>query len=179
MNKKFAYARQFIFWLLGACIFIACVQFIVISIATNGATLKGLGVSPTSTLPVEETIELTVNTSQEILTTFQYSGHVTITIRGEGLVGANTYHDAFSRYTADQKLGRFDGFTVDGQGLTLRTFILVPTPTSYSEHEYRFLYWVGQQPRRIAFRIVNGNEDDDSVFTVEVTSQNLISPGGR
>jgi hypothetical protein len=178
MKGKLPRWVEFSVWLLGTCVFIACAQFLVLFISNPGTWLNYLRYNPTPT-PTEEILRLPVNTDDNKYTSQVYSGWVTITIRGEGQYDAETRHSAFGLYTEDQKLGRFDGFTIDGQGLLLRVFVMVPTPIAPTEHEYRFLYWVEAGPRRIGFRMVNGNSADQSEFTVEITSRNLVSSGGR
>lgn len=178
MNEKNSCTRYFFVRLFSFCAFICVVLIAIAQVVSRDDLFKILKIRATAT-PVKEVIALPVNTIQEVFTSQEYSGYVTIIVRGEGQINSSTRHDAFSMYSADRKLGRFDGFAVDGASLILRAFSVVPTPTNYPQHEYRFLYEVGERPQKIAFRIVNGNAEDTSVFIVEVTSENLIFSSGR
>jgi hypothetical protein len=127
---------------------------------------------------VEETLLLTVNSSEAAFTSQRYTGSVTITIRGEGRIDENTGYDAFSTYTlADNKaLGYFRGFRIDDRDLIL----MLGRPAYKANHEYSFLFRVGDEPRYISFRIINEHdEQNSSQFSIEVSTLNKISTGGR
>jgi hypothetical protein len=130
---------------------------------------------------LEETLALPVNTSQDVLSTRKYTGGVTITILGEGQIDESTLHDAFSQYDKDAnkrtKISDFRDFTIDDRNLILRVFD--PLPSYDPTHKYQFLYNVGLEPRQIPFRIVNGNSQDTSVFTVKISIENTVSAAGR
>jgi hypothetical protein len=127
---------------------------------------------------VEETLLLTVNSSEAALTSQRYVGAVTITIRGEGRIDENTGYDAFSTYSiADNKaLGYFRGFRIDDRDLILMLGWFAYKPN----HEYSFLFRVGDEPRYISFRIINEEDKENSgQFSVEVSTLDKVSSGGR
>jgi len=129
---------------------------------------------------VEETLIVPVNT--ERLTTNQYSEWVTITISGQGQIDSNTTHGAFYEYNTNGSVNRFNGFTIDGQPLIGRGRVFAlsaPTPINPLIREYRFLYHVGDEARRIKFLIDNGNPEDNSSFIINITSRNLVDSPGR
>lgn len=129
---------------------------------------------------VEETLILPVNT--ESLTTNQYSEWVTITISGQGQVDSDTTHSAFTTFNIDGSVNRFNGFTIDDQPLIGRGRVfelLAPTPINPLIRQYRFMYYVGDEERRIKFLIDNGNPDDNSSFIINLTSRDLLVSPGR
>ena len=179
MNRvKWSRWGEFALWLIGVCIFVFCAQLVIMTIATGGTILGSLVIEPTPT-PIKETIELPVNTREDVFSVQQYSGYVTITIQGAGWMDSSTPHEAFRSFEADGSVKGFHGFMIDGEPLLLRVFTVFPPRLEGTHDSYRFLYYAGTEARRIPFRMVNGNPGDTSVFTVEITSQNLISSGGR
>lgn len=178
MKKGFYRYAQCAVWVLMTCagiygLLLAC------SIALNPVMLiKNLLGTATPAI-VEETLSLPVNTVSDVLTLEMYSGHVTITITGKGQIDVNTQHDTFRSYRSDGVVRDFNGFLIDGQGLLLRVFTLAPTRTNRATSEYKFDYYVSEQPRRIPFRMVNGNPDDTSVFAVHIYSITPRPGSGR
>lgn len=129
---------------------------------------------------VEETLIVPVNI--ERFTTNQYSEWVTITISGQGQIDSDTTHSSFYEYNTNGSVNRFNGFTIDGQPLIGRGRVFAlsaPTPINPLIREYRFLYHVGDEARRIKFLIDNGNPEDNSSFIINVTSRNLVDSPGR
>jgi hypothetical protein len=129
---------------------------------------------------VEETVLLSANSNQAALTSQRYAGSVTITIRGEGRIDENTGYDAFSTYTLkeNKSQGYFRGFQIDNRDL--RLWLFVEWPAYRTNHEYSFLFTVGDQPRYISFRIINEEDKENSgQFSVEVSTLNKVSSGGR
>jgi hypothetical protein len=120
-----------------------------------------------------ETIELSVNTSEDVLSSNLYSGYVTIAISGTGQIDEKTRHSVFTIFFEDGTVDHFNGFTLDGEVLYWRLDPPIPTPTNRQLHEFTFPYSVGEEPRRLAFRMLNGNEQDTSTFTI------VIWPGHR
>ncbi|MBL8156400.1 MAG: hypothetical protein JNM70_19625 [Anaerolineae bacterium] len=177
MKKGFYRYAQCALWVLMTCAGIY-VLLLVCAIALNPVILVNSIRGNAMPTPVEETFSLPVNTASDVLTMKMYDKWVTITIWGEGQIDAETRHDAFRSYSSDGSVEGFYGFLVDGEGLILRVFSLAPARTNQEISEYVFAYPVGDPPRQIAFRMVNGNPDDKSVFIVRVDSRDwLFSPG--
>ncbi len=122
--------------------------------------------------PLKESIYLPVNS--DVVTTNRYKGGVTITVSGRGQIDSLTTHNAFTQFSADGSVNNFRGFTIDGNTVFFNVFLIPPTPINYATDQYRFWYPIGDIERQLRFRIENGNIDDKSVFTVEVTSRYLM-----
>jgi hypothetical protein len=131
-------------------------------------------------LPLKETFILPVNTNKDVLTTYRYAGNVTIIIRGYGSIDENTSHDAVIKYPKGkgQTISIFDGFLIDGKSFcSLTTCFPLPRPGPNGEH--RLIYNVGPELKQIGFRILNGNDQDNAQFTIEVLPSGLYPFGKR
>ncbi|MBL8153831.1 MAG: hypothetical protein JNM70_06570 [Anaerolineae bacterium] len=178
MRKGIARYGQCTVWVLMTCAGIACFQ-ILLAFALNPIGMLTSIDGHKTPVPIEETFSLPVNTASDVLTAQMYDSYVTITVWGEGQIDADTWHDAFTEYRRDGSDDDFQGFLVDGQRLAVTIFSFSPTRGNPEISEYLFTYYVGDPPRQIAFRMVNGNPDDQSVFLVRVDSRNWLPPPRR
>ncbi|MCB9451854.1 MAG: hypothetical protein H6672_10465 [Anaerolineaceae bacterium] len=130
-----------------------------------------VGIIPPATAPIfrKDTVEVPVNTVRANFTNSHYSGFVIITIRGEGSIDENTAHDAFFSYTQGGNPEPFDGFAIKIMGAGSSAEL--SRPAFADNHEYRLLYFAGDVPRRVGFQMVNKNQADTAVFTVEIAGQ--------
>ncbi len=167
-----------LFWICSVYLGAACIA-LLISFEGNPDFRRSLFYVPETPIVINEMVNLPVNTPSDVLTTNKYSDYVTITVRGEGRIDAKTRHNAFNAFNSDGSINHFNGFTIDGKGLVFRVFTFVPTPTNRSENEYQFSYYVDSGPRQIAFRMVNGNQEDHSVFVINVLNRNKFAGSGR
>lgn len=156
---------------------------------------KLLNIIGTAEVPglVEETLIAPVNTNQNVLTTHSYAGAVTIMISGEGEMDSDTGHDALYHYGKQFEDGKqplyccFEGLIIDDEPITRFRFFFGNVhvgsgePPEYNpQHRYAFVYQLGSELRKIAFRLTNGNPDTQgSPFTVFVTTENRIYSPGR
>jgi len=179
MQKRFGRLSQFTMVLVGACSFITIMQ-IVFNLALNSDFRNSLFIFPTPTpVPIEESLTLMPN-SHYILTNNHYEGVVTITVRGEARLDSETLFDAFYTYSSNEEnTARFTGLRIDNQETLFPIFSGVP-PRYNSDHEYRFLYYVGDIPKQISFQLVSdGHETSSGEFVLEISSQDKVSPSGR
>ena len=177
--------RKLVTWILCYVIFFAL--FIVILINTKGS--KDPQALPYGYRPwiigtskpageFEEIITVPVNSDSDILTKREYTGGVSIIIRGEGQLGKSYIHDAFYAYESAIGIKQaLNSLYLDNHEYPSEFFVERPrySPT----HEYALLYTVGNKFRPIHFRVVNNNNDDKSEFTIEISVRNLVGGEGR
>ena len=136
--------------------------------------IPGYFVTPT---PIEETLEVPVNSIGPVYTKNEYSEWVSISISGSVERNGEFSHDAFYHYN-DVKQGpqsEFDGFLIDGiYALQGRA-----QPKYRYDHIYAFAHAVNgslrstgaDSPRTIGFQMINeALRGLDSVFIVEISS---------
>ena len=134
----------------------------------------GYLVTPT---PIEETIEVPLNSQDPVYTKNKYSGWVSISIIGRVQLNGGDSHDAFF-YFDDVTQGprrEFSGFLIDGvYALQGRG-----RPKYRNDHIYGIAHAVNgslrsmgaDSPRTIGFQVVSeATEDLEGLFTVEVSS---------
>jgi hypothetical protein len=136
---------------------------------------------PRQPVQPKETLELPVNTSEDVLSSNLYSDWVTIAISGTGQIDEKRWHTVFGTYFEDQTFEdgskeHFNGFILDGEVIKWHLSLEgLPTELTNRElYEYTFPYRVGEEPRRLAFRMLNGNEQDTSTFTIVIWSGKFL-----
>ena len=134
----------------------------------------GYLVTPT---PIEEALEVPLNSPDVVYTQHKYSDWVSISISGSVTRHGEVIHDAFYSYNVSTQEPRseFDGFLIDG------------VPASHGQgqpdyrfnHIYRFSHYVyrfedpaaSKMPKAIGFKVISEPaEGMDGVFTVEISS---------
>ncbi len=132
----------------------------------------------TSTQTIEETLMVTIGNEESMYTIHEYSGWVTLTIKGKVEQDGDFVHDIFYERD-DNKIGyikRFHILEVDG----VDPFSVNVSPEYNIEHEYRFLHHIGNVPHPVSIRIKDKDSNNlSNPFTVEISSENKVHEGGR
>lgn len=130
--------------------------------------------------PIEESIEIPLNSHGPVYTQNEYSNWVSISISGSAEQNGEFFHDAFYQY--DEQRGsqnRFRGFLIDGvYALDSRA-----SGSNYrDDHIYRFSHSVyrfprstdAHSPKAIGFQVINeAARGLDGVFIVEISSDSF------
>jgi hypothetical protein len=177
--------RRLGIWIIGYIVFLALFVFILVRTApTDKQQSLPYGYEPWifgTSNPAgefEETFTVPVNSPTDIVSKRDYAGAVSIIIRGEGHLGSQYTHDAFYAYQlGDSTKHALNSVSIDGREYPMEFF--VERPRYNANHEYGIIYSVGEKFRPIRIRIVNSNSTDTSMFTVEVSTRNLVSGDGR
>ena len=99
-----------------------------------------------------ETFKLPVNSERPILTRFEYSDWVNITIAGAIDLGGGRFHDADRLCDAKGSCKPYKGLRIDGE------YFGVDSRNLFSHEGYEFLYHHdGDAPSRISFQLITAD----------------------
>jgi len=131
--------------------------------------------------PIEESIEIPLNSQGPVYTENEYSEWVSISISGSVERNGEFFHDAIYQYVDVQQgsQNRFQGFLIDG----IYAFeSRAPGPGYRDDHIYRFSHSVFgfsrstdvHSPKAIGFQVINeAARGLDGLFIVEISSDSF------